>query len=259
MTRYLGHKPFNWPAAVLVFGWMALGLIVGLGVNVAELSPFHASLPTGVLMWRPEMSLVGLVLFMSPIVLGGLACWLVPFSGYSRPISLVLVGSGILAFAVGVAWEAGAGVAVYPDRIVYRSSGIGAPLRAERFADIQRVETACSSYWRRRSSSPQVNPIYKVVFASGYSMDVWTGSGTLRRHRAPTALDTVQLIDRQARAARAVRAPARKPDGTLIGSRGCPDLLAERLSVERSELEALFEVHQSELRPNEYVVGPVKM
>ena len=71
-------------------------------------------------------------------------------------------------------------------------------------------------------------------------------------------MDTVQLIDRHARAASAVRAPARKPDGTLIGSRGCLDLLAERLSVEGRELEALFEVHESELRPNEYLVRPVK-
>jgi hypothetical protein len=235
---------------------MALGLIVGLGVNVAELSPFHASLPTGVLMWRPEMSLVGLVLFMSPMVLGGLACWLVPFSGYSRPISLVLVGSGTLAFSVGLAWEAGAGVAVYPDRIVYRSSGIGAPLRVERFADIQRVETACSSYRRRGSSSLRANPIYRVVFASGYSTDVWRGSGTFRGHRAPTALDTVRLIDRQARAVGAIRAPARKPDGTLIGTRGCLDRLAETLSIRRGELNELFEVHQSELNPQEYTVGP---
>ncbi len=256
MTRYLGHKPFNWPAAVLVFGWMVLGLIVGLGVNVSELSPFYNSLPPGVLMWRPEMSLVGLVLFLSPMVLGGLACWLVPFSGYSRPISLVLVGSGILAFAVGVAWEAGAGVAVYSDRIVYRSSGIGAPLRAERFADIQRVETACSSYRSRGSSSLRANPIYKVVFASGYSTDLWRGSGTHRGHRAPTALDTVRLIDRQARAVSAVRAPARKPDGTLIGTRGCLDRLAENLSIRRGELNDLFEVHQSELNPHEYTVGP---
>ena len=258
MTRYLGHRPFNWPAAVLVFGWMALGLIVGLGVNVAELSPFYYSLPPGVLMWRPEMSLVGLVLFMSPMVLGALACWLVPFSGYSRPISLVLVGSGILAFAVGVAWEAGAGVAVFPDRIVYRSSGIGAPLRAERFADIQRVETACSNYRGRRSSSLRASPTYNVVFASGYATDVWKGSGTLRGRRAPTALDTVRLIDRHARAVGAVRAPARKPDGTLIGTRGCLDRLAENLSIRRGELSDLFEVHQSELRPNEYLVEPAK-
>jgi hypothetical protein len=237
---------------------MALGLIVGLGVNVAELSPFYYSLPPGVLMWRPEMSLVGLVLFMSPMVLGALACWLVPFSGYSRPISLVLVGSGILAFAVGVAWEAGAGVAVFPDRIVYRSSGIGAPLRAERFADIQRVETACSNYRGRRSSSLRASPTYNVVFASGYATDVWKGSGTLRGRRAPTALDTVRLIDRQARAVGAVRAPARKPDGTLIGTRGCLDRLAENLSIRRGELSDLFEVHQSELRPNEYLVEPAK-
>jgi hypothetical protein len=155
-----------------------------------------------------------------------------------------------------VAWEAGAGVAVYSDRIVYRSSGIGAPLRAERFADIQRVETACSSYRSRGSSSLRANPIYKVVFASGYSTDLWRGSGTHRGHRAPTALDTVRLIDRQARAVSAVRAPARKPDGTLIGTRGCLDRLAENLSIRRGELNDLFEVHQSELNPHEYTVGP---
>ena len=256
MSRYLGHKPFNWPAAVLVFGWMALGLIVGLGVNVAELSPFYNSLPPGVLMWRPEMSLVGLVLFLSPMVLGGLACWLVPFSGYSRPISLVLVGSGILAFAVGVAWEAGAGVAVYPDRIVYRSSGIGAPLRAERFADIQRVETACSSYRRRRFSSLQTDPTYELVFASGYSTDVWDGAGRQNGARRTNVFEVVRLIDQQARAVGAIRAPARKPDGTLIGTRGCLDRLAENLSIRRGELNDLFEVHQSEFNPLEYTVGP---
>ena len=190
------------------------------------------------------------------MVLGGLACWLVPFSGYSRPISLVLVGSGILAFAVGVAWEAGAGVAVYSDRVVYRSSGIGAPLRAERFADIQRVETACSTYRGRRSFSLRASPTYKVVFASGYSTDVWKGSGTLRGRRAPTALAAVRLIDRQARAVGSVRAPARKPDGTLIGPRGCLDRLAENLSIRRGELNDLFEVHQSELNPQEFTVGP---
>lgn len=256
MTRYLGHKPFNWPAAILIFGWMALGLIVGLGANVAELSPFYSSLQPDVLMWRPEMSLVGLVLFVSPMVIGGLACWLVPFSGYSRPVSLALVGSGILAFAVGVAWEAGAGVAVYSDRVVHRSSGIGAPLRAERFADIQRVETACSSYRRRGSSSPRVKPIYRVVFASGYSTDVWTGSGTLRGGRSTSAFDTVRLIDSQARAVGAVRAPARKPDGTLIGSRGCLDRLATNLSIGRGELNDLFVVHRSELKAYEYTVRP---
>jgi hypothetical protein len=256
VIRYLGHKPFNWPAAVLIFGWMGLGLVVGLGVNVAELSPFHWFLPPGVLVWRPEMSPVGLALFIVPMLLGGLACWLVPFSGYSRSISLGLVGSGILAFAVGMAWEAGAGVAIYPDRIIYRSSGIGVPLRTERFADIQRVETACSSYRRRRSSSWQINPIYEVVFASGYSTDVWRGAGTLRGNQRTNVIDTVRMIDRQARAAGATRAPARKPDGTLIGSAGCLDRLAENLLIGRGDLDALFQIDQSELKEHEYSARP---
>jgi hypothetical protein len=193
------------------------------------------------------MSSVGLILFMSPLGFGGLALWLVPRTGYSRLAGTVLVGAGVVAFAAGVAREARAGMAVYSDRIVHREAGFVENFRVERFEDVRRVETACSSFRRRGSSSFQNNPTYIVVFTSGYSIDVWTGSGTRPRGETPSALEIVRLIDRQARAADAVRAPARKPDGTLIGSPQCIDRLAENLSIQRSELQSLFEVHQSEL------------
>lgn len=258
MSRLPGHKPFNWPAAILIYGWMVLGLFVALGVNVAEFSPFYSALPPGALMWRPEMSLVGLILFMSPLVFGGLALWLMPLAEYSKLAGAILVGAGVVAFAAGVTWEAGAGIAVYSDRIVHRESGFAEELRVERFADIRRVETACSSWRQRGASSFQNNPTYNVVFASGYSADVWTGSGSRPRGETPSALEIVRLIDRQARAVDAVRAPARKPDGTLIGSRGCIGRLAKTLSIERSELQGLFEIHRSELHPDEFTVVPTR-
>lgn len=258
MSSLPGRKPFNWPAAILIYGWMVVGLLVALGVNVAELSPFYSALPSGALMWRPEMSSVGLILFMSPLVFGGLALWLMPLKGYSRLAGAALIGAGVVAFAGGVAWEAGAGMAVYSDRIVHRESGFAEQLRVERFTDIRRVETACSSWRRRGSSSFQNNPTYIVVFASGYSIDVWTGSGTRPRGETASPLEIVRLTDRQARAVDAVRAPARKPDGSRIGSPGCAGRLAESLSIQRSDLQPLFEVHRSELHPDEFTVVPTR-
>lgn len=73
MTRFLGQKPVNWAAIILVFGWMALGALGFVAWRLGWLEGFAIFRRdlTGVpLSWEPDMSFAGFVLVMSPMLSG---------------------------------------------------------------------------------------------------------------------------------------------------------------------------------------------
>lgn len=240
---------------VLIFGWVGLLLLVIAAFKVSGLSPFHASIPPGALQWDQGMSLWGFLLLSAPFALGALAIWLVPWTGYAPLAGRSLVAAGAVSFVLGLLWISRTGHAIYPDRILHRDSSF-AELRTERFEDIARVEVACVLVRPRRSSTKHPSPLYRLVFKSGYSVDVWERGGfTWGRPETPI-IDIVRRVDRAARQAGAVRAPARKPDGSLIGDAGCLTRLAADQGFDLDELQRLFEVEMSELRFGEYVLAP---
>lgn len=252
MVRYLGQKPVNWAAMALIFGWLAVGALYmfwGAGV----VSTFRAGLAEPPLMWWPDMSFVGFVLIMSPVLLGAVALWLVPASDWSRGVSVGLIATGAVLFVAGAVWDASYGVALYPDRVVHQAAGFGQRPQTDRFADIRRVETSCVV---RAGRGGGVIPSYTLGFASGARVDLWRRTGLGVRGDAAERLAVIQAADAAVTRNGALRAPRRKPDGTLIGDPGCLIALGDSLTIPPPVLAPLFNVHQSELRPGEYDVEP---
>lgn len=253
--RRLGQKPFNWPAAVLVIGWMGLTFaLLILGGNRA-ISTFGRNLPSPPVVWWPEMSALGFFLLFGPFVLSAVAIFVVPLTGWSRRVGGVLIALGAVSAAAGVAWDAGSGVAVYRHQVVHREAGFGEALRVDRFADAERIETACV-ITRRRRGPRRAEPRFRLVFSGGRGVELANrglgGAGGTLAER----LSIIRLAHQAAREGGAVRAPARKPDGSMIGSRGCVARLANERDLPLAEIAPLFVVDQSELRPDEYVVVP---
>lgn len=251
--RYLGHKPVNWAASALIFGGM-VGSAAYILWGAGAVSIFRAMLPSSPLMWWPRMSFIGFFLTMSPLALGALALWLVPVSDWSVKVSVGLVASGVVLFICGIAWDSGSGVALYSDRVVYRVAGFREPLRIGRFADIRRVETSCVV--RRGRNRGGAEPSYILQFGDGERIDIWSGSYSSQRGNASARFAFVRAANAAAMRAGAIRAPRRKPDGTLIGDPGCVSLLAKRLKVPEQVVGSLFSLHQSELFPGEYDMAP---
>jgi hypothetical protein len=254
MAQDVDHAPYNWPAAVLMFGWMLLGGAYIFG-GQTEISTFGRGLHDAPLIWWPEMSGVGFAATMAPFILGGLSLLIMPLVDGSRSLGggLIAVGSALLVF--GIVWDIGSGVAVYPDRVVYRTSGWGAPTRTEYLKDITRIETACVS--RRSLRTGRLPTLdYRARFMSGY--DLWLARGSSYSWFAPqtgSRLRAVKAVDVAANAADAVRAPRRNIAGDLLGDRGCIDELAGKYGVKRQEIIGLFNVHRNQLRSSEYVTS----
>ncbi|WP_439473149.1 hypothetical protein [Brevundimonas sp.] len=251
MVRYLGQKPVNWAAMVLVYGWMAVGGVYMLW-GAGAVSMFRAGLAEAPLMWWPEISFVGLVLTLSPLLFGFLAMWLVPVSDWSIRLSVTLVALGVGFFIGGVAWDSSYGVALYSDRVAHRAAGFGQPLHIDRFADVRRVETGCVVMRGRGGGG--ADPSYILEFANGHRVDIWRGSYSGTRGSAAERFAVVQAADAEVVRVGALRAPQRKPDGTLIGDVGCIERLADTLTIPPPVISPLFGVHRSELRPGEYEI-----
>ena len=254
MIRYLGHKPFNWPAAVLVFGWIGLSVPMLLGGS-RLISAFRQGLPSEPLAWWPEMSFVGFALTFTPLMLGGLACVVPPWTR-SRRTGVGLVALGVVAFAAGTLWDASSGVALYPDKLMYRDAGLGQPLETRSFMDIRRTESSCVIVRQRGSRAGKPRGGLTLNFGDGRRFEIWDrGGGWMDREREPR-LPVVERIFAAAGQAGAVRAPQRRSDGRTAFDSGCPARLADRLGVPVERISALLVVDQSELRPGEYVVIP---
>ena len=254
MVRYLGDKPRNWAAAVLIFGWMGFGLL-GVGVwwldLVEPLSIFRRDLPAVPLTWEGEMSWLGFILVMSPMLLGTLACWIVPASDYSAPVSWALVVIGAVGALAGVAWDLRSGTAFYGDRVVSRGPGFHSDFATHPLTEIVRVEVSCTLTRRRRSSNWTATPAYWLTFRDAYEVDGWelaTGPG---RWNTAETLDRLDVIHLAANAADASRAPRRRPNGALMMSERCLPMVADRMGVSVESLQPYFVVHRSELRDGE--------
>lgn len=260
MTRFLGQKPVNWAATILVFGWMALallGIAAWLLGGLDGFSIFRRDLTQVPLSWEPDMSFAGFVLVMSPMLLGGLACWLVPASGHDPALSRALVALGMIGVLFGLAWDARSGQALYLDRVVTRGPGFTSRLEEHRLSDVVRVEASCVRTRRRRSSGWDPGANYWVFFRDGRQVEVWDLARGRERLNSTAFLDRLDVINAAATRAGAVRAPRRRPDGKLLGNAGCVPLLAERMGVSVSRLAPFFNVQQSELREGEYIVVPL--
>lgn len=198
------------------------------------------------------MSLAGLCFMMSPLPLGLVAYWLMPRVDWSARVGAVLLGLGALLWGIGFAWDAGSGVALYPDRVVRREAGFDMPMSSDAFARIWRVEASCN-YGRRR----QPEPSYVLWFVDGRPVDIWGDSRIfINRERSVKIFNAVRQADVVINRIGAVRAPQRRADGMTLGSAGCVTRLAEQLGMTRDDVEPLFVVHQSQLRPEEYRVAP---
>lgn len=251
MVRYLGQKPVNWAAMTLVFGWVGV-FFAYMFWGAGMVSLFRAQLPEPPLMWWPEMSFVGFALTMSPLLFGLLAMWLVPASDWSTGISVTLVALGVGCLIGGVAWDSSYGVALYSDRVAHRAAGFGQPLHIDRFADARRVETACMLIRGRGGGG--ADPSYILEFANGHRMDIWRGSYSGTRGSATERFAVVRAADAEVTRVGALRAPQRKPDGTVIGDVGCIERLADTLTIPPPVIAPLFGVHRLELRPGEYQI-----
>jgi hypothetical protein len=251
----LDQKPYNWPATVLVFGWMGLSAFLLFGGN-RLISPFLSALPSEPLAWWPEMSVVGLVLTVTPMLLGGLAFWLPLRMIRSVRMGIGLVVFGFLVFAAGVVWDANSGVALFPDRLAYRDAGFGQPLEIRKFADIRRTESSCLNVRQRRSWTRKPRGGLTLNFGDGRRFEIWDRGGGWGDRGQEARLPIVERVFAAAGEAGAVRAPQRRSDGSTAFDSGCPARLADRLGVPLERVSALLVVNQSELRPDEYVVRP---
>ena len=255
--RYLGQKPSNWPAATLVFGWMALAIPLFLLGGGRVISLFGRGLAEPPLFWWPGTSALGFFLSIGPMVLGALALYLMPRVDWSPRVGTGLVALGVLSAIAGIAWDAGSGVAVYADRVVHRAAGFGQAIHVDRFSDARRIETSCVVTKMRRGPW-HAEPQFTLVFRDGRGVELWNrglgGAGS----SWPGRLPAISRAHQTAHQAGAARAPARKPDGALIGDIGCVEQLAEQLDVPLLELAPLFVVDQSELRPGEYAGAGVE-
>lgn len=249
MVRYLGQKLFNWPAAILIIGWALVGNAFYVFDLQGWVSTFRRALPEAPLIWWPEMSFPGFTLVLAPPLVGALSLWIVPAMDYSVRLSATLITLGAALFIAGVVWDSGAGVALYADRVVHRGLGFGRSLETELLSDIRRVETACV-VTRGRYGRLSISPVYEVVFDDETGIDIWRGHGVASTPRVEQ-LEHVRMVDRAARRAGAVRARTRKPDGSLVGTPGCIPRLANRLAVPAEQIQELFAVDQSQLRPGE--------
>jgi hypothetical protein len=255
VTRYLGHKPFNWPAAVLVFGWIGLSAPLQLLGGDRLISAFRHGLPSEPLAWWPEVSFVGFVLIFTPMVLGGLACVLPRWSS-SVWTGGALVAFGVVAFVAGVLWDASSGVALYPDKLVSRDAGFGKPLETRRFVDIRRTESSCLNVRQRWSRTGKPRGGFTLSFGDGRRFEIWDRGGGWMNHELEARFPVVERVFAAAGQAGAVRAPQRLRDGRTAFDSGCPARLADRLGVPVERVSALLSVDQTELRPSEYVVSP---
>jgi hypothetical protein len=259
MVRYLGEKPRNWAAAVLIFGWMGFGFlgVVAWSLDLLEpLSIFRRDLPAVPLTWEGEMSLLGFILVMSPMLLGILACWLVPASDYSTPVSWALVIVGAVGALAGIAWDLRSGTAFYGDRVVSRGPGFHSDFATHPLTEIVRVEVSCTLTRRRRSSSWTATPAYWLTFRDAYEVDGWelaTGPG---RWNTTETLDRLEVIHSATNAAGAARAPRRRPNGASMMAERCLPMVADRMGVSVERLQTYFVVHRSELRDREYTLVP---
>ncbi len=254
-VRYVGQKPFNWPAAILIFGWFGLALVL-FGGGQTFISLFGRTLVGVPLYWWPEMSGLGFAGVIAPMVLGAFALWVMPRADWSPRLGASLVATGYVLFLLGLGWDVGSGVAVYPDRVVHRPSGWRQPTQTEHLRDVARIETACVFETGRRGQRLP-NFDYRARFASGY--DLWLNWGATLfglNQQYEQKLRTVKAIDSAANTAGATRAPRRDINGNALGDRGCVDRLAERYGVTRGEIADLFVVHQDQLRPGEYTTVP---
>ncbi|TAJ56086.1 hypothetical protein [Brevundimonas sp.] len=253
MTRCLGPKPFNWPAAILVFGWIGFTAALLLGGD-RLISPFRHGLPSEPLAWWPEMSIVGLLLIFTPLLLGGVAGGL-PFRlKNSVRIGVGLVALGVFAFTAGVVWDANSGVALYSDQLVYRDAGFGQPLETRKFTDIRRTESSCLNVRERRSWTRKPRGGLTLDFGDGRRFEIWDRGGGWGDRGQEARFLVVERVFAAAGEAGAVRAPQRRSDGRAAFDSGCPARLANRLGVPLERVSALLVVDQSELRPDEYVV-----
>ena len=254
MTRYLGHKPFNWPAAVLVFGWIGLAASLLLGGD-RLISAFRRGLPSEPLAWWPEMSFVGFILIFTPMMLGGLACVLPRWSS-SVWTGGALVAFGVVTFVAGVLWDASSGVALYPDKLMFRDAGFGKPLETRRFVDIRRTESSCLNVRQRGSWTGKPRGGLTLNFGDGSRVEIWARGGGWMDRELEARFPIVERVFAAAGQAGAVRAPQRRRDGRTAFDSGCPARLADRLGVPVGRVSALLSVDQTELRPSEYVVSP---
>ena len=255
MTRYLGHKPFNWPAAVLVFGWIGLVAPLELLGGDRLISAFRQELPSEPLAWWPEMSFVGFLLVFTPMMLGGFACVLPRWSS-SVWTGGALVAFGVIAFAAGVLWDASSGVALYPDKLVSRDAGFGKPLETRRFMDIRRTESSCLNVRERRSWTIKPRGGLTLSFVDGRRFEIWNRGGGWMDRELEARFPIVERVFAAAGQAGAVQAPQRRRDGRTAFDSGCPARLADRLGVPVERVASLLSVDQTELRPSEYVVSP---
>lgn len=253
--RYIGHKPFNWPAAVLIFGWMVAGLILFAGGD-RVISLFDQGLVSTPLYWQPAMSELGFIGIVAPVVLGGVALWIMPRVDWSPKWSTWLIALGFALFLAGLAWDIRAGVAIYPDRVILRSAGWTSSNRIEYFRDINRLETACIvRHGRRGTRTPTID--YHVWFQSGKELVLsWRWGLFSNAADDQRKLLAITAVNDGVNRAEATRAPRRDRDGQTMGSRSCVSLLASRYGARIEDVSDLFSVHRSELRPDEYRIVP---
>lgn len=255
VASYVGQKPFNWPAAILMGGWFAAMLLLMSDAG-RFVSLFGRSLRDTPLFWSTEMDFVGFALLMTPFALGALALWLMPLVDWSRSVSAALLAIGGLAMALGIVWDIQSGTAIYADRVVHREPGFFASESTESFSDITLIETACILERERRSSTRTPVIDYAAHFRSGYvlRLDV-DREFILSTSRRGPKLRAVQAVDSAANRISARRAPRRDVNGRVLMDSRCIGPLASGLGVQPAEIAPLFMVNRAELREGEYTVG----
>lgn len=229
------ETPTNWTQAVpgvLLIGWLALAAVKGFSGETLSLFRWELARPPLFLLPPPDS--FGLLPGLSLLPVIGLALWIMPRAADPKFWAICFLGYGLAALVLAVGYDIRSGVALYEDRLIYRTDGPLSPLREAAYGDVQTIRTACVNGGRR--SAMRVS--YEIETPDGARFELTT--------RQEGMLSFLETLDRHAVQGGARWAPARHArNGRILYDVECvSSLLSRSDSAERDNLRALFRLDE---------------
>ena len=155
-------------ATFCALGFIAFAYLVAGGTSAFKaFSTFPSSLDEPPLAWWPMTGWVTLAACGVVIILAFVACFSIRYLARPALAAISSIAFCIALLTAAVAYERPSGMALYQDRLVYRTIENNFAARSVSYNAMTRIRVGCGYYKARGSSRAYPTPIYEAFLADG--------------------------------------------------------------------------------------------